>query len=150
LLGSLFSNGPLLRLRDRSGTLMEDVTSSREQPVWSGSITVLVNGATAGSAEGLASVIRSLAEGQVIGESTYGLGASVKLYEMEDGSGLLVSAALWETPSGDRWNGEGIEPDEMIRGNGADYEDRFSDQLGKALDFVEKGESGAGTEREAA
>ena len=150
-LAGLFSSGPLLRLRDRAGNLMEDVSSSREQTAWSGSITALVNGATAGSAEGLASVIQTTRKALVIGEPTYGLGSRVKLYEMEDGSGLLVSAALWETVSGARWNGHGIEPDEVIHGKGTDYEKRFADQLDKALDFVERhDESEAGTQREAA
>jgi len=151
-LAGLFSSGPLLRLRDRAGNLMEDVTSAREQTAWSGSITALVNGGTAGSAEGLASVIHSAGKGMVIGEKTYGLGSRVKLYEMEDGSGLLVSAALWETVSGARWNGEGIEPDEVIHGKGPDYEKRFADQLDQALDFVERHDTGseAGSERKAA
>lgn len=151
-LAGLFSNGPLLRLRNRSGELLDDVSSSREDTAWSGSITVLVNGATAGSAEGLASVIRTAREGVVIGEQTYGLGSRVKLYEMEDGSGLLVSNAMWETVSGASWNGDGIEPDQVIRGKGEDYEQRFADQMSKALDFMESAEAEARieTEREAA
>ncbi len=151
-LGGLVSSGPLLRLRDRAGNLIQDVASSRERAAWSGSITALVNGATAGSAEGLASVIQATPGGMVLGEPTYGLGSRVKLYEMQDGSGLLMSAALWETAAGTRWNGDGVEPDEVIRGKGSDYEERFADQLGRALDFVGQHdpEPEAGSEPEAA
>jgi len=135
--GGLLAKGTLLHLKDRRGEVVDSVASDGDGDAWSGSIWVLVNGATAGSAEALASLIQSDLGGQVVGESTYGLGAQAKLYEMEDGSGLLVSAARWETDGGGIWHGDGVEPDEVIHGKGDDYEARFADQLEQALDFVE-------------
>ena len=99
---------------------------------------LLAGGATAGSAEALAILIQKDLGGQVLGEATYGLGSEAKLYEMEGGSALLVSAALWETASGARWNGDGVEPDEVIRGSGNDYEARQVDQCEQALEFLER------------
>jgi carboxyl-terminal processing protease len=132
LAGLVGKGGVLLQLKSRSGEIVEAV----ESPVgaaWKGGLTVLVNGATAGGAEALASLVRSDFGGTVLGEATYGLGAEPTLYEMEDGSGLLVSAARWETPGGGRWHGDGLEPDEAVSGQGADYAARLADQLEKAV-----------------
>jgi carboxyl-terminal processing protease len=132
----LFRSGPLLQLKDRAGELLESVASDGPATAWKGSVAVLVNGATAGSAEALASLVQADLGGTVVGEATYGLGSEARLYEMENGSGLLISAALWETVGGGRWNGDGVEPDEVIRGKGGDYEARQADQLNRALDFL--------------
>jgi len=136
--GGLFSGGTLLNLRDGSGDVVETLTGSAGEPAWAGAVAILVNGATAGSAEALASVIRSELGAPVIGEATYGFGAEAKLYELENGAGLVVSSALWETASGTRWNGEGVEPDEVIRGQGEDYETVSSDQFRRALEWFEE------------
>jgi len=148
---SLFSDGPLLRLRDRAGRLIETVGVDGEGGgAWPGSIATLVNGATAGSAEALASVLQAERGGIVLGETTYGLGAEVKLFELEDGSGLLVSSALWETVAGESWNEKGVEPDEVVNGKGTDYPEISADQLEKALDLLEQRVRDAAEEAEAA
>lgn len=150
LAAGLFSAGQLLRLKDRAGKVLESVESEGDGVAWQGTVTVLVNGATAGSAEAFASVIQAEVGGTVVGEATYGLGAEAKLYEMGDGSGLLISSAQWETAGGGRWNGTGVEPDEVIHGKGADYEARQADQLEQALEFLEKQSASAEPERKAA
>lgn len=152
-LAGLFASGRLLQLRDRSGRLTDVVESSRPAPAWKGELAVLVNGATAGSSEAFASVIQAAGNGLVIGEETYGLGAEPRLYELEDGAGLLVSSELWETQTGVAWNGDGVQPDEVVRGRGVDYAGMVEDQLKNALDLIERraGEKGAAPqEREAA
>jgi len=137
---ALFAHGPLMHLRDRSGKVVESVNGSRVGTAWDGEIAVLVNGATAGGAEALASVVRSRRDAVVLGESTYGLGSEARLFELENGSGLLISSALWETDSGDRWNSDGITPDNVIRGEGDDHAAASLDQLEEALNFLEGGE----------
>ena len=84
----------------------------------------------------LTSVIQSELEGPILGESTYGLGAEAKLFELDNGAGLVVSSALWETASGTRWNGDGVVPDEEIRGTGQDYETMSANQLERALEWL--------------
>jgi len=134
----LFLSGPVLRLKDRAGELVESVNSSGNGTAWQGSVVVLVNGATAGSAEALARLVQEDLGGTVVGERTYGLGSEGRLYEMEGGSGLVVSATVWETAAGARWNGDGVEPDETIHGRGTEYAERHQDQLDQALEFIEK------------
>ena len=104
---------------------------------WPGSIAILVNGATAGGAEALAAVARERAATEIFGEETYGLGAEVRLFELSNGAGLLLSGALWSTTGGSSWNVDGVEPDRVVHGEGRDLEEVQDDQLGRVLQLLE-------------
>jgi carboxyl-terminal processing protease len=140
LYSGIFAGGAELQLRDRSGRLIESVKSPAGLAAWPGSLAVLVNGATAGGAEGLALLIQDQELGEVFGESTYGLGSEAKLFELENGAGLLVSVEVWETASSERWNGEGVQPDRVVAGEGDDYDEMQADQLKKVLGMLLEGE----------
>ncbi|MBZ5640513.1 MAG: PDZ domain-containing protein [Acidobacteriia bacterium] len=129
----LFAPGDLLILKERGGRAVETLKAGGSGNVWSGALGVLVNGGTAGGAEALAEVLHSRRKATVYGEPTYGLGAEPKLFELPDGSGLLVSALLWETAGGRGWNGDGVTPDKMLRPAGKP-EDADEDQLKRALE----------------
>lgn len=147
--GLFADTGTLLRLRDRSGRQIEAVEGVQGALKWSGSLSVLVNGATAGAAEALAAIAREMGGAKVYGESTYGLGAEPRLYQLEGGYGLLVSARLWETASGSRWNVDGVSPDEVVRGSGSGYAEAREDQLNQVLDLLESDSHEVGTPRAA-
>ena len=123
-----------LRLRDRSGRLLDSVERAAATPAWPGPVSVLVNGATAGGAEALALLLRLGRGARVYGQSTYGLGAEPKLYELDNGAGVVVSAARWETEVGETWNGDGLEPDEVVEGRGDDPLSASADQLHQVLE----------------
>jgi len=126
-----------LRLRDSKGRVVESLTPETGCEGWSGDIALLINGATAGAAEALAQWFQ-VADADVFGETSYGLGAEPKLYELESGAGLLVSTARWETVEGESWNETGIEPDTVVEGEGEEYEDVQEDQLAKVLEALEE------------
>jgi len=127
--------GPIkLRLRDRSGRLLDSVDQAAGKPVWPGSVAVLVNGATAGGSEALALLLRIARSARVYGQATYGLGSEPKLYELDNGAGVLMSSARWETEVGQTWNGDGVAPDEVIEGKGDDPVAAGADQLHQVLD----------------
>ena len=135
---ALFAEGEQLVLKDRAGRVVETVRSERRAPAWSGPIGVLVNGATAGGAEAVAVLLRAQRGAEVYGEQTHGLGAEPKLLELQDGSGVLISAYVWETPSGSRWNDDGLSPDTRVAATGPAREEH-AQQLSRALDlFVKK------------
>jgi carboxyl-terminal processing protease len=145
----LFAVGPLLRLAERSGVILETLEAVREEPVWSGPVAVLVNGASAGGAEAVAQLLRSERSAKIYGETTYGLGSEPRLFELSDGSALVLSAALWQTRAGQTWNRDGVEPDLIVRGLGRSEETQ-GDQLERALEaFGEEPTSGI-AERKAA
>ncbi len=128
----LFTSGDLLVLKDRSGRKLETLKSGRSGEAWPGPIATLVNGGTAGGAEAVATVLRSRRDATIYGEPTFGLGAEPKLFTLEDGSGFLMSAYVWETASGQGWQGEGLQPDKAIRASGKPDE-ADADQLRRTL-----------------
>jgi carboxyl-terminal processing protease len=118
VIADLFVSGDFLRLSDRSGRTVEKLTGTRTTPAWAGKVAVLVNGATAGSGEGLAMILRDRKRAPIYGEPTYGLGTEPKLIELADGDGLLVPGYVWETPAGKRWNADGLAPDKIVKNEG--------------------------------
>lgn len=136
-LAGLFTDQARLRLRDRSGKILDSI-SVESKPLWSGSVAVLVNGATAGGGEALAKLLQLGSAAKVFGEKTFGLGTEPQLLELEDGSGLLVSSGLWETESGENWNAEGIAPDHEVNGEGDTFAELAADQLIRVLDLLEE------------
>jgi carboxyl-terminal processing protease len=129
----IFASGPLLRLRDRSGKTIETLSGSKEAKAWPGPIAVLVNGATAGGAEALARLLQLRRNATVYGEATFGSGAEPKLFELPDHSGFLVSSFVWEAPTGEGWNGDGVKPDHVEVAEGR-AEDADADQLRRVLE----------------
>ena len=132
-LAALFTGGDLLVLKDRDGRVVETLRAARAGDAWPGPVGVLVNGGTAGGAEAVARVLQSRRQAKLYGEATYGLGAEPKLFELPDGSGLLVAALLWETASGLSWNGEGAAPDKVIRPD-VKPDEADEEQLKRALE----------------
>jgi carboxyl-terminal processing protease len=132
-LAGALAAGDLLVLKDRSGRAVETLRSPGGRDAWPGRLAVLVNGGTAGGAEAVAVLLRSRRQATVYGETTYGLGTEPKLFELPDGSGLLVSALLWEAAGGGGWNSDGVTPDKTIRAEGKP-EEAEEEQLRRALD----------------
>ncbi len=123
-----------LQLKDKDGKVIESLQrDGAGRELWTGSLGLLTNGATAGAAEAAVALLRDQGV-RVYGEETFGLGAEPKLFELPDGSGLLVSAHIWETDAGTRWNGEGLSPDEEISVEGRAFEAAFEEQRNRAVD----------------
>lgn len=129
------------RLRDRAGEVVEAVDAVGSGTAWQGELAVLVNGATAGAAEAVALGLRTGRLARVFGEATYGLGTEVELFELPDGSGLLLSSRIWELGSGEAWNEDGIEPDEVVNASGATLEERMIQQLRNTLERYAGGDA---------
>jgi carboxyl-terminal processing protease len=115
----------------------DSLEPDRDCQAWDGRIALLINGATAGAAEAFTLWVRA-DETPIFGQSSYGLGAEPTLYELENGAGLLVSTAQWETPDGETWNEKGIDPDTVVEGEGENYAEIQQDQLQRVLDQLEQ------------
>jgi carboxyl-terminal processing protease len=136
-LAACFGADTALHLRDTKGRVTDSIEPGGDCRAWEGEIAMLINGATAGAAEALTQWIKG-AETPVFGQSSYGLGAEPTLYELENGAGLLVSSARWETPDGETWNETGIDPDTVVEGEGEDYAEIQQDQLNQVLERLEE------------
>ena len=80
------------------------------QPLTKLPVTVLVNGRTASAAEIFAGAIQDNCRGVLVGESTYGKGLIQSVYELSDGSGLVLTVGKYLTPNGTDIDYKGITP----------------------------------------
>ncbi|KAK8933799.1 hypothetical protein KSP39_PZI015522 [Platanthera zijinensis] len=74
-------------------------------------IIVLVNKRTASASEIVASALHDNCKAVLVGERTYDKGLIQSVYELHDGSGLVVTVGKYVTPNHVDINGNGIEPD---------------------------------------
>lgn len=77
-------------------------------------IIVLVDYATASSAEILAVALRDNERATIVGEATFGTGTVLNTYGLSDGSALKVGVRRWLTPRGESVFAVGIRPDHEV------------------------------------
>ncbi|CAM0881990.1 unnamed protein product [Alopecurus aequalis] len=74
-------------------------------------VMVLVNNRTASASEIVASALHDNCKAVLVGERTYGKGLIQSVFELHDGSGIVVTVGKYVTPDHKDINGDGIEPD---------------------------------------
>ena len=74
-------------------------------------LTVLVNGRSASASEILTGALRDNCRATVAGSRTYGKGLIQSVYELSDGSGLVLTVGKYVTPGLHDIDRAGIEPD---------------------------------------
>jgi len=95
-------------------------------PVESGGITtdlpmvVLTDNYSASGSEVLAGALQDYERAIIAGTRTFGKGSVNTLYQLKDGSGLLITTARWFTPNGRMIEGEGITPNYELELEGED------------------------------
>ncbi|XP_065044699.1 carboxyl-terminal-processing peptidase 1, chloroplastic-like isoform X2 [Musa acuminata AAA Group] len=74
-------------------------------------LIVLVNNRTASASEIVATALHDNCKAVLVGERTFGKGLIQSVYELDDGSGVVVTIGKYVTPNYKDINGDGIEPD---------------------------------------
>ncbi|XP_071735831.1 carboxyl-terminal-processing peptidase 1, chloroplastic isoform X1 [Rutidosis leptorrhynchoides] len=74
-------------------------------------VIVLVNNNTASASEIVASALHDNCRAILVGERTYGKGLIQSVFELLDGSGVVVTVGKYVTPNHLDINGNGIDPD---------------------------------------
>lgn len=77
-------------------------------------VIVLVNGGTASASEIVAGALQDHARAVVLGTPTFGKGSVQTVIEMDDGSALKLTVALYFTPKGRSIQAHGISPDIVV------------------------------------
>ena len=77
-------------------------------------IIALVNGGTASAAEIVAGALQDHVRAAVLGTATFGKGSVQTVIEMDDGSALKLTIALYFTPKGRSIQAHGINPDIIV------------------------------------
>jgi carboxyl-terminal processing protease len=113
---SLFLNsGTIATLR---GQAVPPKTFSAEpqKMAWSGPLTVLISGSTSGPAEVLAAALADDRAAPIIGERTFGSAGEQSVIALEDGGALILTTALYHSPSGKSINESGVKPSVELAG----------------------------------
>jgi carboxyl-terminal processing protease len=77
-------------------------------------VIVLVDYATASSAEILAAALRDNGRALLVGEQTYGTGTVLNTFDLSDGSALKLGVLDWLTPGGEPVFRVGLAPDHEV------------------------------------
>lgn len=77
-------------------------------------VIALVNGGTASAAEIVAGALQDHVRAAVLGTTTFGKGSVQTVIEMDDGSALKLTIALYFTPKGRSIQAHGINPDIIV------------------------------------
>lgn len=103
-----------------AGIVASDDTPVARKPIPSGTgdvapdaspLAVLVNARTASAAEIVAAALRDNCRAPLIGARTYGKGLIQSVYELSDGSGVVMTVGRYVRPSGEEIDQRGIAPD---------------------------------------
>ncbi|OAY25078.1 carboxyl-terminal-processing peptidase 1, chloroplastic isoform X2 [Manihot esculenta] len=100
----------VLDLRDNLGGLVQAGIEISKLFLNEGN-TVLVNKKTASASEIVASALHDNCKAVLVGERTFGKGLIQSVFELRDGSGVVVTVGKYVTPKHMDINGNGIEPD---------------------------------------
>ncbi|PIR17385.1 MAG: peptidase S41 [Deltaproteobacteria bacterium CG11_big_fil_rev_8_21_14_0_20_49_13] len=99
------SRGKEIDRREAHGVATEDISYP---------IIILVNGGTASASEIVAGAMQDHQRAVALGTQTFGKGSVQTVIEMDDGSALKLTIALYFTPKGRSIQAQGIMPDIIV------------------------------------
>ena len=116
----------------------EEVTKSKQTPIVDIPIVVLTNGYSASASEILAGALKDNKKATLVGTKTYGKGVIQTLMQLSDGSGLKMTTEEYYTPSHNKINKVGIDPDYEVKlpSGIKELTDKNDTQLKKAIELL--------------
>ena len=143
VLDYLLPEGPIIRIFDSDGNLVDQIDSDKgckDQP-----FAVLVNGSTASAAELFTAALRDYDKVTVVGTLTYGKGTMQQTVPLNDGSAVHATYRKYNPPFSDNYDGIGITPDVVIEPNNAvlttnefKLADKDDNQLAAAIEALKE------------
>jgi carboxyl-terminal processing protease len=114
LANDLIKNGTLATLQGQT-VVKQTFTADPSKTISpTAPVVVLVNHGTAGPAELVAAAVLDDKRGDVVGEHTFGEGVEQKLFPLADGSAVVLSIAKYASPSGKKFEDEGVTPNVQV------------------------------------
>jgi carboxyl-terminal processing protease len=103
-------DGVIVYTVDRQG-IQENYTANDSKPLTLDPLVILTDGGTASASEVLSGALHDNGRAKLLGTKTFGKGLVQSLFDLEDGSGLAVTIAHYETPNHTNIHKSGIKPD---------------------------------------
>ncbi|MHC2994770.1 MAG: PDZ domain-containing protein [Candidatus Atribacteria bacterium] len=125
--------GPVVHIKDRDGIQVTVQSRGNEYPQWP--LIVLVNEGSASASEIVAGAIQDSGRGKLLGQKTFGKGMVQQVFNLSDGSGIVITTSEYYTPSERSINHIGIEPDILVEVVEDSEED---EQLNMAIELLEE------------
>jgi carboxyl-terminal processing protease len=102
-------DGVIVYTVDRQG--IQDNFAANNTPLTVDPLVILTDGGTASASEVLSGALHDNGRAKLVGTRTFGKGLVQSLFALEDGSGLAVTIAHYETPNHTDIHKSGIQPD---------------------------------------
>ncbi len=112
---AFIEKGPIVSIQGRSEGNGRVFEASRGDLLGGKPLVVLINGGSASAAEIVAGAIQDQRRGIVIGTKSFGKGSVQTILPLTTDGAIKLTTARYFTPSGRSIQGEGIEPDIIIR-----------------------------------
>jgi carboxyl-terminal processing protease len=107
------SSGVIYFSQNRKGEKIQTVEASSDQFITDLPMVVLIDSSTGGAAEITAGALKDQKRATIVGERSFGIGSSQKIFSLKSGAILILSAAKFCTP-----NGKIIQQDDSVRNTG--------------------------------
>jgi carboxyl-terminal processing protease len=98
------------RLKGKQEVLQE-IKPGRGRGAYTGDVAVLMNASTAEAAEMFAAALHDTRSAKLMGDATFGVGATQEFIALNNGGWLKLSTAKYVSPAGTAWHGSGLKPD---------------------------------------